>query len=255
MIGQIHSIQTFGTVDGPGVRYVVFFKGCPMRCAYCHNPDTWEMAGGEQWTVEQLMQDYDNNKEFYTTGGITATGGEPLMQIDFLIAFFEAAHTKGIHTCLDTSGIFFQPDNPEVMQKFDRLIKVTDLVMLDIKHIDPVEHKKLTGQDNANILAFAKYLSDNHVDMWIRHVIVPGITFVPEYLDRLGYFLGDLHNMTGLEILPYHTLGVVKYKNLGIDYKLKGVKALNNDDAVEAKKMILEGVKRRRAELEKTNEN
>lgn len=250
MIGQIHSIQTFGTVDGPGIRYVVFFKGCPMRCAYCHNPDTWEMAGGEQWSVEQLMENYDQNKEFYTTGGITASGGEPLMQIDFLIEFFEAAKAKGIHTCLDTSGIFFDPDNPELLDKYKRLVKVTDLVMLDIKHIDPEEHKKLTSQENTNILAFAKFLSDNDVEMWIRHVIVPGITFIPEYLDKLGYFLGDLKTVKGLEVLPYHTLGVSKYENLGIEYKLKGVDALSNDDAVSARQMILDGLKRRRKELE-----
>lgn len=249
MIGQIHSIQTFGTVDGPGIRYVVFFKGCPMRCAYCHNPDTWEMAGGEEWTVEQLMDNYDKNKEFYTTGGITASGGEPLMQLDFLIDFFEAAKAKGIHTCLDTSGIFFNPDNPELVSKYKRLAKATDLVMLDIKHIDPEEHKKLTTQENTNILAFARFLSDNDVELWIRHVIVPGITFIPEYLDKLGYFLGDLKTVKGLEVLPYHTLGVSKYENLGIEYKLKGVKALNNDDAVSARQMILDGLKRRRNEL------
>lgn len=249
MIGQIHSIQTFGTVDGPGIRYVVFFKGCPMRCAYCHNPDTWEMAGGEEWTVEQLMDNYDKNKEFYTTGGITASGGEPLMQLDFLIDFFEAAKAKGIHTCLDTSGIFFNPGNPELVSKYKRLAKATDLVMLDIKHIDPEEHKKLTTQENTNILAFARFLSDNDVELWIRHVIVPGITFIPEYLDKLGYFLGDLKTVKGLEVLPYHTLGVSKYENLGIEYKLKGVKALNNDDAVSARQMILDGLKRRRNEL------
>ncbi len=249
MIGQIHSIQSFGTVDGPGIRYVIFFKGCPMRCAYCHNPDTWEMAGAESWTVEDLMKDYDRNKEFYTTGGITATGGEPLMQIDFLIALFEAAKKKNVHTCLDTSGIFFDPENPSLMEKYNRLIQVTDLVMLDIKHIDPEEHKKLTTKDNANILAFARYLSEHGVTMWIRHVIVPGITYIPEYLDRLGYFLGDLKMVKGLEVLPYHTLGVSKYENLGIEYKLTGVKALSNDDAANARKMILEGMKRRRKEL------
>lgn len=254
MIGHIHSIETCGTVDGPGMRFVVFFKGCPMRCLYCHNPDTWEPAGGEDHTADDLLERYDALKEFYRNGGITATGGEPLMQIDFLLEFFEKAKQKGIHTCLDTSGIFFNPDNPELMKKYEKLTKVTDLVMLDIKHIDPVEHKKLTSQENKNILAFAKYLSDHNVDIWIRHVIVPGITFIPEYLDRLGYFLGDLKNLKGLEILPYHTMGVAKYKNLGIDYKLEGVEALNNDDAVEARKIIIAGIKRRRAELANASE-
>ncbi len=249
MVGQIHSIQTFGTVDGPGVRYVVFFKGCPMRCAYCHNPDTWEMAGGEEMSVEQIIADYESNKSFYTTGGITATGGEPLMQIDFLIALFEAAKEKGIHTCLDTSGICFNPDSPEMLKKYDRLIQCTDLVMLDIKHIDPEEHIKLTSQKNNNILAFARYLSDNNVEMWIRHVIVPGITYIPEWLDKLGYFIGDLKTAKGLEVLPYHTMGLSKYENLGMDYKLKDVEALNNDDAAKARQIILEGIRRRRQEL------
>ncbi|MBR6221940.1 MAG: pyruvate formate lyase-activating protein [Lachnospiraceae bacterium] len=249
MVGQIHSIQTFGTVDGPGTRFVVFFKGCPMRCAYCHNPDTWEMAGGEEWTVEALMKYYDDNKEFYKNGGLTATGGEPLMQIDFLTELFEACKKEGVHTCLDTSGICFNPDSPEMLAKYDRLIKSTDLVMLDIKHIDPEKHIELTSQKNDNILAFARYLSDHDIMMWIRHVIVPGITYEPEYLDRLGYFLGDLKTAKGLEVLPYHTLGVSKYEQLGIEYKLKDVKALNNDDAVKARQIIIEGMKRRRAEL------
>ena len=249
MVGQIHSIQTFGTVDGPGTRFVVFFKGCPMRCAYCHNPDTWEMAGGEEWTVEALMKYYDDNKEFYKNGGLTATGGEPLMQIDFLTELFEACKKEGVHTCLDTSGICFNPDSPEMLAKYDRLIKSTDLVMLDIKHIYPEKHIELTSQKNDNILAFARYLSDHDIMMWIRHVIVPGITYEPEYLDRLGYFLGDLKTAKGLEVLPYHTLGVSKYEQLGIAYKLKDVKALNNDDAVKARQIIIEGMKRRRAEL------
>ncbi len=249
MVGQIHSIQTFGTVDGPGTRFVVFFKGCPMRCAYCHNPDTWEMAGGEEWTVEALMKYYDDNKEFYKNGGLTATGGEPLMQLDFLTELFEACKKQGVHTCLDTSGICFNPGSPEMLEKYERLAKATDLVMLDIKHIDPEEHVKLTSQKNENILAYARFLSDHGVMMWIRHVIVPGITYVPEYLEHLGYFLGDLPMVKGLEVLPYHTLGVTKYEQLGIEYKLKGVEALNNDDAVKARQIIIEGMKKRRAEL------
>lgn len=250
MEGNIHSIETFGTVDGPGVRYVVFFKGCPMRCAYCHNPDTWEMEGGEKKTVAEILKEYDSYKPFLKGGGITATGGEPLMQIDFLIELFEEAHKKEIHTCLDTSGIIFNPENEALMEKFDRLIQVTDLVMLDIKHIDPEEHIKLTKQPNTNILAFAQYLSDNDVATWIRHVIVPGITDLPEELDRLGYFIGGLSGLKALDVLPYHTMGEVKYENLGIDYPLKGVPALNTEDAVKAKKYIIEGIKRRREELQ-----
>lgn len=152
MVGHIHSIETCGTVDGPGMRYVVFFKGCPMRCLYCHNPDTWDPMGGEEHTAEELLKQYDSLKHFYANGGITATGGEPLMQLDFLTELFEKAKEKGIHTCLDTSGVIFHRDNPDLLAKFDRLMKVTDLIMLDIKHINPEEHLKLCKQPNGNIL-------------------------------------------------------------------------------------------------------
>lgn len=249
MQGHIHSIETFGTVDGPGVRYVVFFKGCPMRCAYCHNPDTWDMQGGELREADDLIKEYLDYKPFLTGGGITATGGEPLMQIDFLIDLFEKAKAKDIHTCLDTSGIIFDDENPKLMAKFDRLMKVTDLIMLDIKHIDPEEHIKLTTKPNEKILKFAEYIDSKGVEIWIRHVIVPGITYIDKYLDQLGYYIGGLKNLKALDVLPYHTMGKVKYENLGIDYKLKDVEALNSNDAIKARKVIIEGMKRRRAEL------
>ena len=136
-IGKIHSIESFGSVDGPGVRFVVFFKGCPMRCLYCHNPDTWSMAGAEEMTVEEILAQYESKKSFYKDGGITATGGEPMVQIDFLTELFTEAHKRGIHTCLDTSGIMFNPDDKAYLEKVDKLLEVTDLVMLDIKVIDP----------------------------------------------------------------------------------------------------------------------
>lgn len=154
MEGFIHSTESFGTVDGPGIRFVIFFQGCPMRCLYCHNPDTWKIGTGTKRTVESLLAEYDSVKEFMKNGGITCTGGEPLVQIDFVTELFEKAKEKGIHTCLDSSGITFTPDSTE---KFERLCKCTDLVMLDIKHIDREEHKKLTGHYNDNILAFAKF--------------------------------------------------------------------------------------------------
>ena len=249
MIGHIHSIETFGTVDGPGTRFVVFFKGCPMRCAYCHNPDTWEMTGGEDKTVEEILDYYDHNKEFYRNGGgITATGGEPTVQIDFLIELFSKAKEKGINTCLDTSGIMFRRNVPELLEKYDRLCKVTDLVMLDIKHIDPEMHKQLTLQPNENILDFAKYLEEKDVPVWIRHVIVPGYTDSEEEQFKLGYFIGGLKNLKALDVLPYHTMGEAKYKKLGIDYRLQGVPALTNNDAIEAKSHILEGIRKRRSE-------
>ncbi len=251
MVGHIHSIETCGTVDGPGMRFVVFFKGCPMRCMYCHNPDTWDMKGGEEKTVDELLEQYESLKPFYTNGGITATGGEPLMQIDFLIELFEAAKKRGIHTCLDTSGIMFRRNNPDILAKYDRLLKVTDLIMLDIKHIDPDEHKKLTRQPLDNILDFARYADEKGNAIRIRHVIVPDITYKPEYLKRVGYFMAELNNVKQLEVLPYHNMGVVKYEKLGIDYPLKDTKPLTNDDAIKAKEIILGAMKERREELGK----
>ncbi len=254
MVGRIHSIETFGTVDGPGTRFVVFFKGCPMRCAYCHNPDTWELSGGEEMTVEDILDYYDKNKEFYMNGGgLTATGGEPLVQIDFLTELFSQAKQRGIHTCLDTSGIMFRRNDPAVFAKFEKLSTVTDLVMLDIKHIDPEGHKKLTKQPNDNILDFANYLAEKNIPVWIRHVIVPGITDQEDELTRLGYFIGGLPNLKALDVLPYHTMGEVKYKNLGIDYPLKGVPALTSNEAIIAKGHIIDGIKKRRKELAERN--
>lgn len=246
MIGHIHSIETCGTVDGPGMRYVVFFKGCPMRCLYCHNPDTWDPKGGEDMTVEQILEQYNSMKSFYANGGITATGGEPLMQIDFLIELFTKAKEQGIHTCLDTSGVIFHRDNPQLLEKFERLVKVTDLVMLDIKHIDPEEHLKLCKQPNNNILDFAKFLDEHDVTIWIRHVIVEGITLNDKYLDQLGYFIGGLKNLKALDCLPYHGMGVTKYEKLGMDYPLKDLKDLPKSEAIHAREVILAAAKRRK---------
>lgn len=249
MIGHIHSIETFGTVDGPGTRFVVFFKGCPMRCAYCHNPDTWEMTGGEDKTVDEVLAFYDQNKEFYMNGGgITATGGEPLVQIDFLLELFTKAKEKGINTCLDTSGIMFRRNVPELLEKYEKLCKVTDLVMLDIKHIDPKMHQELTLQPNDNILDFAKYLEEKEVPVWIRHVIVPGYTDSEEEQFALGYFIGGLKNVKALDVLPYHTMGEAKYKKMEIEYRLAGIPGLTNKDAIEAKSHILDGMRKRRSE-------
>ncbi len=253
MEGRIHSIETFGTVDGPGIRYVIFFKGCPMRCAYCHNPDTWELSGGEMRTAKDLVDDYFKYEPFLKGGGITATGGEPLLQLDFLIELFEEARGRGVHTCLDTSGITFNPDSPEIMSKFDRLMAVTDLIMLDIKHIDPDEHIKLVKQPNTNIFKFLRYINDIGKTIWIRHVLVPGITYIDEYLDRLGYFLGEFRQITVVDVLPYHDMGIVKYEKLGIDYPLKGVSPLTNDDAFKAREVILNGMKRKRKEMNSGN--
>ncbi len=239
MNGYVHSTESFGTVDGPGVRFVIFLQGCPMRCKYCHNPDTWKMNSGSVRSAQSLIAEYERNKAFYKNGGITVTGGEALMQIDFLLELFTLAKKKGIHTCLDTSGITYREGESSYNRKLDALMELTDLVMLDIKHIDPEGHKVLTGHDNAGILAFARYLDEKNVPVWVRHVIVPGITDDPGLLSRLGAFLGTLSNVKALDVLPYHIMGVRKYEELGIDYPLKGVEPATKQQALEAKKTIL----------------
>lgn len=252
-MGYIHSIETFGTVDGPGVRFVVFFQGCPMRCQYCHNPDTWNCADGQQMAAEEILARLERNRSFYTTGGITATGGEPMAQPKFLLELFSGAKERGIHTCLDTSGVLFPADAWENgggaeagqldLETVERLMEVTDLVMLDIKHMDEEAHKKLTGYSNRNSLAFARYLCEKKKPMWIRHVVVPGITFDEKELTNLGHFLKTLPNMEKLEVLPYHSMGKVKYDSLGIDYVLKDTPQLTKPQAAEAERVIREAMK------------
>ena len=238
-IGNIHSIETCGTVDGPGIRFVIFTQGCPMRCQYCHNPDTWSTEINKKLSVEEILNQYDSVKEF-CKGGITVTGGEPLMQIEFITELFKKANEKNIHTALDTSGILYNENNIEI---FDELIKYTKLVMLDIKHIDDDEHIKLTRHSNKNILAFAEYLSKNKIPMWIRHVVVPGITFNEDFLRRLGNYIGKLNNVTALDILPYHNMAITKYKDLGIKYPLENVPPLTKEEALYARQIVLDEYK------------
>lgn len=239
-LGNIHSIETLGTVDGPGVRFVVFFQGCPLRCLYCHNPDTWNKSENKLMTTDEILKKYEGVIEF-AKGGITATGGEPLLQISFLIELFKKAKEKNIHTALDTSGALF---NPQDTEKIDELLKYTDLILLDIKHIDENEHKKLTGMTNKNILEFAKYLSDKKIPVWIRHVVVPSITYDEKYLKDLGKFLSGLKNVAALDILPYHNMGISKYENLGINYPLKNIPPLKKEEAIKARDIILEEFKK-----------
>lgn len=249
MVGYIHSKESFGTVDGPGIRYVLFLQGCPMRCLYCHNPDTWEVKGGRPITVAQILEEYNKNRSFYKNGGITVTGGEPLLQIDFVYELFAAAKALGIHTCIDTSGITYNPDNLPYTEKLRELMRVTDLVMLDIKHIDPEKHLQLTGKDNKNILAFARFLDEMAVPLWVRHVVVPTITDDPLYHEKLGEFLASLRNVKALDVLPYHTMGASKYNELGIAYPLAHLSALPKSEAAKAKNTILSAFRKVRSSL------
>ena len=243
MDGYIHSIESFGTVDGPGVRLVVFCQGCPMRCQYCHNPDTWEMGKGTRMSAEEIMRPYERNKAFYSRGGITVTGGEPLLQPDFLLELFALAKARGVHTCIDTSGATYREGQSPYNEKLDRLMEMTDLVMLDIKHIDDAAHRELTGMPNGGVLAFAKYLEQRNVPLWVRHVVVPGITDEEAQLERLGRFIGSLKNLKALDVLPYHTMGTVKYQQMGIPYPLEGVEPMSKAGAELARKTIIAGIR------------
>ena len=238
MTGRVHSFESFGTVDGPGIRFVVFLQGCPLRCLYCHNPDTWR-AGGEEYSAETVaVRALKYRNYFGENGGVTVTGGEPLLQIDFVIELFTLLKAKGIHTCVDTSGITFKADNAASVEKHKKLLEVTDLFLLDIKHIDEEACKKLTGQSNENTLAFAKFLSDNQKPIWIRQVLVPGITDDEESLLRTKAFIDTLSSVEKVEVLPYHTMGVVKYERLGMEYPLKDVKSPTKERVMHAKRIL-----------------
>ena len=243
--GFIHSVESFGSVDGPGIRFLIFMQGCPMRCQFCHNPDSWKMGVGEERTAEDLLQQAERFRSYWgEQGGITVSGGEALMQIDFLIALFEMAKERGINTCLDTSaqpftrqGVFFE--------KFERLMKSTDTVLLDIKHIDDGKHKVLTKHSNRNILDCARYLHEIHKPVWIRHVLIPGITDDDEYLSQLRDFIRPLDNVERIDVLPYHTMGVYKYEKLGIDYPLKDVTPPSAERVENANRILQEALSKK----------
>lgn len=219
---------------------MIFMQGCPLRCQYCHNPDTWQTDTNKLMTVDEIMQKYDGVKEFVQSGGITVTGGEPLLQIDFVTELFKVAKAHGIHTALDTSGITFNPENTE---NINNLLKYTDLVLLDIKHIDDAEHKKLTGASNKNILAFAQFLSEKQIPVWIRHVVVKDITLNEKYLKELGRFLKTMKNIKALDILPYHNMAIPKYEALGINYPLKNTPPTTKEEAIWARDIILQNMR------------
>lgn len=235
MIGKLHSIETFGTVDGPGVRYVVFMQGCPLRCKFCHNPDTWDMAGGEEMAVEDVFGDIQKYKSYIE--GVTVTGGEPLLQMEFVTKLFSLCKQAGLSSCLDTSGMV-NIEPIETRKKVEDLLSVTDLVMLDIKDIEEDSHIKLTGASNKPVLEFAKFLDKKGKKMWLRLVLVPTVNNQEEKLAKLREFKDSLTNVEKIEILPYHTLGVEKYKKLGIDYPLAGIKEPTQEEINKAKKIL-----------------
>lgn len=233
MKGKIHSIETFGTVDGPGVRYVIFMQGCNFRCKYCHNPDTWECNDGTEYSVDELITDI--SKYLRYVEGVTVSGGEPLLQIDFVTQLFTEVKKLGLHTAIDTSGSIYNINN---LSKIHKLLEVTDLIMLDIKHIDNEKHIMLTGKSNENVLSFAKFLSDIDKDVWLRYVLVPTINDDISTLSKWREFAESLMNVRKIELLPYHNLAIEKYKKLGMDYPLKDIKIPSKEEINNAKKIL-----------------
>ena len=233
MIGRIHSIETFGTVDGPGIRFVAFMQGCPLRCLFCHNPDTWNPQGQCQYqlTPRQFLDEVVRYRSFIKSGGVTLSGGEPLMQAEFVREFFALCHAEGLHTALDTSGAYAS------QKAFDALENV-DLVLLDVKTANPELYPRLTRGDFATNNRFLDELQRRGIDVWVRHVVVPGYTDDDESLRRLGEYVAAYDVVKKIEILPYHTLGVFKYKNLGIDYPLDGVPPLSAERAQQIRDML-----------------
>lgn len=237
--GHIHSFESFGSVDGPGVRFVVFVQGCRMRCAYCHNPDTWKEDRGELMTPEAVLAKALRYRHYWgDKGGITVSGGEPLLQLDFVTELFTLAKKEGIHTTLDTAGEPFREDETTIAA-FDRLMAVTDLVLLDVKEIDPEKHRKLTGKPLANILAFAKYLETKAKPVWIRHVLVPSWTDDDADLRALHDFIATLTNVKKTEVLPFHNLAQYKWAELGIPYRLKDAERPTEERIKNARRILL----------------
>lgn len=236
--GRVHSFESFGLVDGPGVRYVVFMQGCAMRCRYCHNPETWSGEGGAEWTAKALFDKVYRYRNYWgDKGGITVSGGEPLLQMDFVTEFFKLAKEKGVHTTIDTAGQPFS-DDEAWMTRFKALMDLTDLVMLDLKDFKSENHRALTGYSNENIMKMAKWLSDNGKDMWIRHVLVPDLTDDEEDLRQMGDFIASLKTVKKVEVLPYHALGLFKWEKIGKEYSLKDAKAPSPESVKKAEELL-----------------
>ncbi len=237
-IVKIHSLESFGAADGPGVRFVIFLQGCNMRCKYCHNPDSWDIKGGTEMTAEELINKALRYRAYWKEeGGITVSGGEPLLQIDFLIKFFMLAKEHGINTAIDTSGNPFTHSEP-FFSKFSKLMKYTDMLLLDIKEIDPERHRMITGHDNKNILEMAEYLSEINKPVWIRHVLVPQYSDFDEDLKNLAEFIKNLKNIEKVEILPLHTLGIHKWELLKIPYELQNISPPLQERIENAEKIL-----------------
>lgn len=233
-VGRIHSFETFGTVDGPGIRFVIFMQGCSLKCKYCQNRDTWPLFGGTQLSVDEVVDKINRYKNYFipSHGGVTVSGGEPLLQMDFLTELFTRLKRQNIHTAIDTSGSFPLTD------KLKKLIDLTDLFLLDIKCINDDICKDLTGVSNKLELEFAEYLSSIGKDMWIRQVLVPGYTDREEDLFKLKEFLSKLTNVKKVEILPYHDMGKYKWENLGCKYELEGIRLATQEDVERAQKIL-----------------
>lgn len=244
MNGNIHSIESFGTVDGPGIRYVVFTQGCLLRCQFCHNADTWEIGAGKEMSVSEIIGELKSYLPFIeaSNGGITVSGGEPLLQLPFLLELFKECKKLGIHTAIDSSGGCYS--QAEQFQKnLKEVLQYTDLVLLDLKQIDQSKHKKLTGMSNKHILDFARFLSNQNVPVWVRHVLVPSVTDNEEDLRRLGEFIGTLNNVEKVEVLPYHKLGVYKWEALGMEYPLKDIEPPSDDEVKKAHELLTAHIK------------
>ena len=240
--GVVHSLESFGSADGPGVRYLVFLNGCNLRCKYCHNPDTWAKKDVQLLTADEILEKAVRYRNYWgDKGGITVSGGEPLLQMEFMNDLFAKAKKLKINTCIDTAGEPFTREEPFFGQ-LEQLMTNTDVLLFDLKHIDPEKHKALTGKTNENILDMARYLSDINKPIWIRHVLVPERSDKDEYLERLHDFIETLDNVERVEVLPYHTLGAYKWKELGYDYKLEGIDP-PTQERIENANRILETAK------------
>lgn len=238
-IGRIHSFDTFGTVDGPGIRFILFMQGCAMRCLYCHNPDTWNAAEGKVMTVEEVLAEIEPYIPYYerSGGGLTVSGGEPTLQAPFVTELFKAVKERwNLHTTLDSCG--FCGTSPAI----EELMRYTDLVMLDLKEMDAARHEKLTNQSYDRTHQFARYLAKINKALWIRFVLVPGLTDSIDTLTQLGAFIErELPNTQKVEILPYHRMGVYKWEQLGLEYTLKEVCEGTAEDVERAEIWIAEG--------------